>query len=409
MIRGMRALFFVALLTLASPGVPAQDDAGAALAARKAAVEKLLRERPGDATLWFYRARFAAEAGDARDCVAALAKVAELGDGFLPARELGFEKVWNDPAFEAARARLESRLARLDYAAIAFELADTALVPEGIAYDAPSKSFFVGGVAGHRIVRVDENRDESGFAGPAAGLDAVLGLAVDAPRRRLYAVTTSAISDPAVKPARNAVVAFDLETRQVVKRFDVRGAAQLNDVAVAPGGRVYATDSGSGAVYEIPAQGEAHALVPPGALPGANGLAASPDGRRIYVAHSTGIAVVDVASGAVKRMAVASRENVAAIDGLYQWQGMLIGVQNVTNPGRVIAIALGRDGESIVGVRTLLSHHQRGLDEPTTGAIGPDGFYLLAATGVGHVGADGRIERPDSVPHPTVLRVLLPR
>ena len=409
MIRGMRALALFAFLAFVSFAVPGEDDGAAAPGPRKAAVEKLLRERPRDAALWFYLARVDAAAGDARGCAAALDKAGELGDGFLPAREQGFEKVWNDPAFEAARARLESRLPRLDYAPIAFELEDTALVPEGIAYDAPSKSFFVGGVAGHRIVRIDESREESEFAGPAAGLDAVLGIAVDAPRRRLYAVTTSAISEPAMKPARNAVVAFDLVTRAVVKRFDVRGAAQLNDVAVAAGGRVYATDSGAGAVYEIPAQGDPRALVPSGALPGANGIAASPDGRRLYVAHATGIAMVDVASGAVKRMAVASRENVAAIDGLYQWQGMLIGVQNVTNPGRVIAIALARDGESIVGVRTLLSHHQRGLDEPTTGAIGPDGFYLLAATGVGHVGAQGRIERPDSVPKPTVLRVLLPR
>ena len=404
----MRALALLAFLALASSALPAQDQAQA-IGARKAAVEGLLRDRPRDPTLWFYLARFDAEAGDARDCAAALGKVAELGDGFLPAREQGFEKVWNDPAFEAARARLEARLPRLDYAPIAFELEDTTLVPEGIAYDAPSKSFFLGGVAGHRIVRVDESGGQAPFAGPAAGLDAVLGLAADAPRRRLYAVTTSAISEPATKPARNAVVAFDLVTRQVVKRFDVPGAAQLNDVAVAPGGRVYATDSGAGAVYEIPAQGEARALVAPGALPGANGIAASPDGRRLYVAHSTGIAVVDIASGAVKRMAVASRENVAAIDGLYQWQGMLIGVQNVTNPGRVIAIGLARDGESIASVRTLLSHHQRGLAEPTTGAIGPDGFYLLAATGVAHVGAEGRIERPDAVPKPTVLRVLLPR
>lgn len=409
MIRGMRAPALLAFLAVVSLAVPARDDAGAAVRERKAAVEKLVRERPRDPVLWYFLARLDAEMGDAADCAAALGKVDELGDGFLPPREAGFEKVWSDPAFEKARARLESRLPRLDYAAIAFELQDTGLVPEGIAYDAPSKSFFLGGVAGHRIVRIDENREEKEFAGPAAGLDAVLGLAADAPRRRLYAVTTSAISDPSAKPARNAVVAFDLVTGRVVKRFDVPGAAQLNDVTVAPGGRVYATDSGSGAVYELPAQGDARSVVPAGALPGANGLAASPDGRRLYVAHSTGIAVVDLASGAVKRMAVASRENVAAIDGLYQWQGMLLGVQNVTNPGRVVAITLARDGESIAGVRTLLSHHQRGLEEPTTGAIGPDGFYLLAATGVGHVGADGRLERADSVPHPTVLRVLLPR
>jgi hypothetical protein len=111
----------------------------------------------------------------------------------------------------------------------------------------------------------------------------------------------------------------------------------------------------------------------------------------------------------VKRVVNETRETVAAIDGLYQWQGELIGVQNVTSPGRVIAISLGRGGESIVRVRTLLSHHHKALDEPTTGAIAGDVFYLLAATGVAHFNRQGRIERAETLNSPTVLKVLLPR
>jgi hypothetical protein len=38
-----------------------------------------------------------------------------------------------------------------------------------------------------------------------------------------------------------------------------------------------------------------------------------------------------------------------------------------------------------------------------------DGFFLLAATGVTHLGRDGRVEHPESVPKPAVLRVPLPR
>jgi hypothetical protein len=111
----------------------------------------------------------------------------------------------------------------------------------------------------------------------------------------------------------------------------------------------------------------------------------------------------------VSALAAPPRENVAAIDGLYQWQGMLIGVQNVTNPGRVIAMTLASDGRSIERVKTLLSHHHAALDEPTTGAIAPDGFYLLARTGIEHLREDGTIEDPANVPRPLVLRVLLPR
>ena len=104
-----------------------------------------------------------------------------------------------------------------------------------------------------------------------------------------------------------------------------------------------------------------------------------------------------------------TRETVAAIDGLYEYQGALIGVQNVTTPGRVIAIDLSRDGDSITRVRTLLSHHHNALDEPTTGVPTDHGFFLLAATGVRHLDDNGKIDEPDSVPIPRVVRVLLPR
>jgi hypothetical protein len=75
----------------------------------------------------------------------------------------------------------------------------------------------------------------------------------------------------------------------------------------------------------------------------------------------------------------------------------------------VIAITLSKDGETVQRVRTLLSHHHNALDEPTTGAVTERGFYLLAATGVSHMREDGTLGDPDTVPRPTVLRVLLPR
>ncbi len=111
----------------------------------------------------------------------------------------------------------------------------------------------------------------------------------------------------------------------------------------------------------------------------------------------------------MKRIANETRENIAAIDGLYEFQGQLIGVENTTNPGRVVLITLSRDGAAVTRVQALLSHHHSALDEPTTGAIGRDGFYLLAATGVGHFNRDGVIERQETMPLPTVVRIPLPR
>ena len=402
----MRALLFVAALAAA---IPAFSQDAEQVKRGIAAVEATLAKRPDDPTLYFFLARYRAAQGDAKACVDALTKVNQLGDGFLPAKQLGFEKVWGDAPFQALRAKMEARLPRLDYAPIAVQLEDNGLLPEGMAYDAPSQSFFLGSVAKHKIVHVDADGVATDFTNPQAELDPVLGVAVDSPRRKLYAVSTSAMTAEGRKNRRNAIVVFDVDTRAFLRRVDIPDAVQLNDVAVAPGGRVFTTDSGSGAVYEVGDGTTARQILAPGITPGSNGLAASPDAKKLYVAHNTGLAVIDLATGEARRLNNATRENVAAIDGLYQWHGQLVGVQNITTPGRVILISLSSDGETIVKVNTLLSHHHNVLDEPTTGAPSDKGFFLLAATGLGHYDDEGKVDDPAAVPKPTIVRVLLPR
>ena len=407
----MRAVLLAAFLAALVPAFAQQPVDVEAARRTITAIEDLLKQRPNDATLYFFLSRFKADVGDKAGSVAALEKVGELGEGYLPTREFGFASVWEHPPFQAARARLEAKLPRLDYAPNAFQLEDRTLIPEGIAHDPRTGRFWVGSIAHRKVLQVESDGSVSEFAGRGAQLDEVLGLALDGPRRVLYVVSTSALTTKGEKERRNAVVAFDADTRRLIRRFDVPGARQLNDVAIAPGGRVFASDSAAGVIYEIMAKGPGPAfreLVPAGRIRGSNGLAASADGKRLHVAHSTGLAVVDIATGEVKRVNNETRENIAAIDGLYQWQGRLIGVQNVTSPGRVILISLSSDGASVTGVKTLLSHHHNALDEPTTGAVGSDSFFLLAATAVTRYNREGVIERPESLPQPTVVRIPLP-
>jgi hypothetical protein len=377
-----------------------------------ASIEDLLKQRPTDANLYFYLSRFKADIGDKDGSVAALGKVAELGEGYLPTKEQGFAAIWDYPPFQAVLAKLETKLPRLDYAPVSLRLEDRTVIPEGIAHDPHSGRFYIGSIAHRKVLEVEPDGTVRELPSLGASLDEILGLAFDAPRRILYAVSTSALTTKGEKTRRNAVVSFDVDARRMLRRYDVPGAQQLNDVTAGPGGRVFASDSASGAIYEIAVKGpgpDSRELVPAGRIRGSNGLAVSPDGKRLFVAHSTGLAMVDIASGEVKRVENRTRENVGAIDGLYQWQGQLIGVQNVTNPGRVILITLASDGSAVTGVKTLLSHHHNALDEPTTGAIGKDSFYLLAATAVSRYNREGVIERPESLPQPTVLRIPLPR
>ncbi len=200
-------LLAILLLAAAVPGLAQDADA---IARTRAAILKLLEQRPDDATLHFFLARTEAANGDARAATGELEKAEKLGDGFLPPRD-GFEKVWDDPGFQAGRQRMEAKLPRLDFAPIAIELEDRGLVPEGIAYDAPSKNFFMGSIAKHKIVRIDAEGNVNDFEANIDGMDSVLGVAVDSPRRILYAVSTSAITAEGRKNRRNAIFAFDVD------------------------------------------------------------------------------------------------------------------------------------------------------------------------------------------------------
>jgi len=332
----------------------------------------------------------------------------EIGEGFLPTQFLGYERIWNDKDFQQLRAAMEAKLPRIADAKVAFEIQDKRFIPEGIAYDPESETFFVGSIPQRSIVRASSKGKTLPFSMQSDGLHHILGLAVDARRRALYAVSTNALTEAGGKAPINEVVKYDLKTGKKAAVFAAREAQQLNDVAVAPNGDVYASDSASGAIFRLDAKaGVLTAFVPSNSLPGANGIAVKEDGRTLYVAHFTGVARVDTASAKVDRLAPPECETIAAIDGLYLWQGDLIGIQNVTNPGRVIRIRLASDGAEVEAVETLQSHHQPAFDEPTTGAIAGGAFYALGTTQVARFNAKGEIESPETLKTPKVVRVPL--
>ncbi len=372
-----------------------------------AALERAVAQEPDDAVLTYFLARYRSQAGDRDGAFAALEQTLRNGEGFLPALGL-FEGLKNDRRFAALRARFAERLPRKTDGRVAFTLRDRGLLPEGIAYDPVARRFYVGSIAKAAIYRIENDGSLTRFSRADAKLDAVLGLAIDAPRRKLYAVSTNALTDKGRVRPRNAVMAFDLASGRWRRTFDVPAARQLNDVAVAHDGSLLVTDSAGGGVWHIdPAAGTVRALVPLDGARGANGIAVDAQGEVAYVAASRRPLRIDLANGSVTPLALPARENAAAIDGLYWHDGALIGVQNVTTPARVVRLVLAADGRSVTSVQTLQSHHQQAFDEPTTAAIGPDGLYVLARTYVTRYNAKGRIERPDSLKPPLVLRIPL--
>jgi len=330
----LHRITWLAMAALVSISAPAGSQP------RSQLIRERLKTRPDDPTLYYYLAGAEFTEGHKAAGLEALDRLASLGNGFLPVREMGFDSVWSDSAFRQSLGRLEGKLPKVTEARELFRL-DRTLIPEGIAWDPKSGSYFVGSIAQRKVVRVDSSGAVSDFSKPG-DLRNVLGLAVDPSRRRLHAVSTSLVAGASDR-ARNQVVTYDLDTGALVRRVDVPAAAQLNDVAVSPDGELFVTDSGAGGVYRVRSTGTVDTLVAPGSVPGVNGIARSSDGTALYLAHATGVARFDLTSREIlPRIETPKGETIAAIDGLYADGSTLLGVQNVTNPGRVVASTCAR-------------------------------------------------------------------
>jgi len=372
-------------------------------------IQSLRKERPGDGVLIFYEAITRIDLGERDTAFALLRSLQGRKLGLVPVRDAGFEAVWDDPEFQKIRQELASEEPRTADVPVAFRLADPKLIPEGIAYDANGNRFFVGSIAQKKIVVANRKGETHDFSKPEDKLDCILGLFLDRAHEQLYAVSTNGFLDGAQKQRRNTIVRYDLNSGQVTDRFDAPGAKQLNDLTVASDGTIYSTDSESGTLFrKKPDEKTLARSGAIGALRGANGITLDASGN-LYVAISTAIARIDLSTGAPTRLPQPDTVVTAACDGLYWYDGDLVGIQNGTNPARVIRIALADQGTRISGITVLQSHHHPEFAEPTTGAIAGDALYVIANSYVGHFQANGSIKDPGELKSTAIIAVPLKR
>jgi len=399
-------LLAVGIGSLAAWAQSAPDDPSVAARASLERIQALRKERPGDGVLVFYHALVYVSLGERDAALELLRSLKGRKLGLIPVRDVGFDSVWDDPEFQKIREALADEEPQTPASPVVFRLKDPKLIPEGIAYDAEDKRFFIGSVAQHKIVAVHE-KELSDFSSPTDRLDAVLGLTVDPTCRHLYAITTNGVEESAKKERRNAVVQYDLKDGHLTDRFAAPDAMQLNDLAVAQDGTLYVTDSETGSLFrKKPEERALTKFGATGAVRGANGIALAPDGA-LYVTLSTGIARVDTTSGEPTRLPQRDTVTTGGIDGLYWHDGDLIGIQNSTNPGRVIRIALTDKGMRIAGVTVLQSHHHPEFDEPTTGAIANGALHVIANSYVGHYQPDGTIKDTADLKRTAIVAVPL--
>jgi hypothetical protein len=182
------------------------------------------------------------------------------------------------------------------------------------------------------------------------------------------------------------------------------GPHLLNDIAIAPDGTLYVTDSIAGAVWRVPADRDVfEPVMPPESFAYPNGNVLAWTGA-LLVAHGTGVAVIDPASGLVERMESAPNIPLGGIDGMLLDGHTLYAVQNGLGAPRIVAIELDESGSRATKL-TVLENDPSVLEIPTTSALYGGALYTIAnaqldALGPGGLKKDRRLHDPRIVRTP---------
>ena len=372
-------------------------------------LEDELRIAPDHGGVLFRLARERALQGDAAGSVRDLGLAVATGLDFEIEVESAFLPLRNRRDFMDVLDRaLDQRLV-VHSSSVAFRVNESDLIPEGLAHDPVSGDFFLGSINRRKIVRIGPDGKARDFTTSGQdGLSEVLGMKVDAKRRRLW-VMTAAGQAAGAQEGWSAAYAYDLGSGQVAQRYPLNTGKHLfNDIALAADGRGFLTDSEAGAVWRIdPGKDALIPLVPARRLTYANGIALSADERRLYVADfASGISIVDPTTGEVSVLPHPPDVSLHGIDGLYWHESGLIGVQNGAGVERIVRYRLGADGSKVVGLDVLESHNPL-FAIPTTGAIVGGDFYYIANSLVDRIGPDGRLKPHARLEPAVILKVSL--
>jgi hypothetical protein len=339
--------------------------------------------------LAYHYARALALTGSADSALALLFRLAaeDAVSVFDAPADSAFAALAPTPAFRALVARIQQARRPVSRSRTAFELPERDLVPEGTAYDGPTRTLYLSSFYKRKIVAVSAEGVARDFTRPGQdALGPVAGLEVDPRRRELWAATIHLPGGAVPVLDRSllgvgALHRYDLVSGRLIRRYLLRPAGDLqhgfNDLTVLPNGDVYTTDSGGGGIYRVPhGRDTLVEVLPPGSYLFPNGITRSDDGRALFIAHGGGIDRMELSSGYRERLAAPDSLNLSWVDGLAFYRNSLIAHQP-SGHQRVVRLYLDPGQRRVTRSEIIERHHPR-FAQPTTGEVVGDTYYYIA-------------------------------
>jgi sugar lactone lactonase YvrE len=393
----------------------------------RAVLTEIGRELPAPTPRYFLTvASIEARMGHKAEALQWLEKFAATGLTYDVAKDDDLKALLAEQAGQRIAALMKERSQPVAKAELVCALPQADIMPEDITYLKSSGSFIVSSVQHHTLYRVSLPRpggkecamQELPVADEAKRWP-TLAVSAD-PRRKTLWMTASAMPGfsgfPKEDEGKALLLEVDANSGKVLRRFDpgTTGPAVLGDMCVTNDGTVYLTDSIGGGVYRLRGDSETAKLekIADGLFSPQTPVQAR-DGKRLFVADYTmGIAVIDLAAAnaATKVSYLPHPEKIAvvALDGLYLSGDSLIGIQNGTDPIRVLRLRLNQAQTAITGAEVIEQATER-MGDPTH-AVAVDGwFYVSANVGWSKVDDDtGKLKPGEKFTPPVLLRFRAP-
>ncbi|HVF39074.1 MAG TPA: hypothetical protein VM939_04170 [Gemmatimonadaceae bacterium] len=366
--------------------------------------------------LLYHAARAAARTKRNDESLDLLRRLTPLGAPRNPAADSGFLALWTLPAFQERVKAMTDATAPLIRSDTAFMIDAPNLVVENIAYDPTDRVFYAGSMARRTILRVTRAGVSSPLLAQGIQLGQPLGMKVDSRSRVLWAaVIYPPDSSAGQLRTRSELLEIALPSGRIMRRLlptDTARPHLLNDIVLTPRGDLYVTDSEGGAIWVLE-RGSASLrefLRLPGSVLYPNGIALSPDGRSLFLAHQTGVLSINLASRAVTPLT--SPENgpsLLGIDGLYTVRGNILGIANSSSVEQIVYGTLARPTPTSVTCTTPLERRHPAYTIPTTGTVVGDTLFYVANSQLRRLDAKGSLRDPTVEARTVVLRLPLPR
>ncbi len=379
----MKLRFAIAILAfgIATP-VQAQDllawrpvDAATGQIDDLAGLERMASDFPDSTSVRRRLLNAQLEAGDAEAALVSLAWLQLRGHVFSAGAQTQIADLVGANHAEAARGLLIRYPIVIAASEVVATVPAEAGLVESVVSPVPGEVFVVTSITEHTVYL--HTPDGQWRRGDIAGANDLSGIVADEARNIAW-IASGNLDESSDRAARFSGLFMKAPDPDDTIGVAAPEGVTLSDLALGADGTVYASDPLGGGIYRVRPDSELlDVLVAPGNFRSPQGLAVSADGTRLYVSdYRYGLAVVDLASRAVARLASDVPAALDGIDGLWLYDGEMIAVQNGTSPMRISAFALSPDGTRIVGHR-LLEQANPEWTEPLGGSIADGALYYV--------------------------------